>query len=158
MSLSNGTSAGSSSAALPTDQNIRFLHGAEFRHPSPMRFEGEAEILLQTIFHDSVTFITDKVQIFGQATYQGVNDTSVLAPVPFDHLAPSDYRDWNVPFVSARLVNFPKKDGIIKFATGDQVVFHGPVTFNGAVTLVKPIFHGDVKFAAQPDSKNLVGE
>ncbi|TID26076.1 hypothetical protein E6O75_ATG03939 [Venturia nashicola] len=159
MSASNGnTSAGPSSAALPSHQNLRFLHGAVFKSGSLMNFEGEAEILCEAIFHESVTFITDKVRIFGEATYNGANDTSVLAAVPFEHLTPGDYRDWNVRLVCSKLTHFSKVDGVTKFATGEKVEFHGPVVFKGAVTLVRPVFNGDVQFAAQPDIRLLVRE
>lgn len=142
-------------APPPQDQNIRFTDRAEFKSGSPMRFEGEAEILCDTIFHDSVTFITDKVRIYGEATYHGLNDTSVLSAVPFDHLTPDDFLDWNVKVNTSRLIHFTKADGIAKFVAGENVVFHGPVIFKKAVTLVRPIFHGDVRFAAQPEVRAL---
>lgn len=120
-----------------------------------MNFEGEAEILCETIFHKSVTFMTDKVRIYGDAIYHGENDTSVLSTVSFDHITPNDLQDWQVRLVCSKLTHFSKEDGIAKFATGEKVEFHGLVVFKGAVTLVKPIFYGNVKFEAQPDIKSL---
>ncbi|QDS73502.1 hypothetical protein FKW77_009326 [Venturia effusa] len=161
------SSRGASSAAGPSntslrgdlfDYNVRLLNGADFKHTSRMNFEGEAEILCECIFHSSVTFITDKVRIYGDATYHASIDASVLAFVPFEHMTPNDFRDWNVKLVCTKQTHFSDSNGIVKIAAGEKVEFHGPVMFKGAVTLVNPIFHGDVKFAARPEIRSLLDQ
>lgn len=138
--------------------NVRFLVGAEFQNGTSMNFEGEAEILTPVIFHAAVTFVTDKVRIYGDATYHGTNDTPATASVPFDHITPDQHEDWNVRLICSDLAQFSDSNGIARFVAGEKVKFWGPVVFKGAVTLVNPVFHGDVKFAAQPEIRALPKE
>lgn len=179
MSASNGTTAAGQSGtgefnsynihlALLTNEasiqgdlfhyNVRFMVGAEFQNRTSMTFEGEAEILTPVIFHAAVTFVTNKVRIYGDAAYHGTNDTPAIAFVPFDHITPNQYEDWNVRLICSDLAQFSDSNGIAKFVAGKKVEFWGPVVFKGAVTLVKPIFHGDVKFAAQLEIRDLPKE
>lgn len=138
------------------DGDHSFMHGAAFRSGESMTFAGEAQILTPPTFYSDVNFVTDKVLIFGDATYHGTKNTAARRPVLFSHKELNAQQvSHDSQMICQELVEFSAPAGIARFPTGYGVEFYGPVTFNGPTTLMKPVFHGTVTFSAQPYLKDL---